>query len=96
MQLPECMLSHSDMSDSAIPWTVACQAPLSIEFSKQEYWNGLPCPSPRDLPELVIKPRSLTLQADSLPSEPQGSPPKDSCFRTQDIKNTSMVFQLNI
>ena len=45
-----------------------------MEFSKQEYWSGLPFPSPRDLSDPGIKPRSLALQADSLPSEPSGSP----------------------
>ena len=52
--------------DSATPWTVACQAPLSMEFSKQEYWSGLSFPSPGDLPDPGIKPGSPTLQADSL------------------------------
>ena len=47
---------------------VAHQAPLSIEFSRQEYWSGLPFPSPGDLPEPVIRPGSPTLLADSLPS----------------------------
>ena len=56
------------------PWTMACQAPLSMEFSRQEYWSGLPLPSPGDLPDLGIKPRSPALQADSLPSEPPGKP----------------------
>ena len=56
------------------PWTVACQAPLSMEFSRQEYWNGLPFPSPGDLPSAVIEPGSPALQADSLPSEPPGKP----------------------
>ena len=50
-------------------WTVAHQAPLSTGFSKQEYQSGLPFPFPWDLPNLVIEPGSLTLQADSLPSE---------------------------
>ena len=50
-------------------WTVAYQAPLSIGFSRQEYWNGLPFPSPGDLPDPGIEPGSPTLQADSLPSE---------------------------
>ena len=54
------------------PWTVDCQAPLSMEFSKQEYWNMLPFPSSRDLPNPEIKPGSLALQADFLPSEPPG------------------------
>ena len=51
-------------------WTVACQAPLSMEFSRQEYWSGLPFPPSEDLPDPGIEPRSLALQADSLPSEP--------------------------
>ena len=55
------------------PWTVACQAPLSMEFSRQEYWSGLPFPSPRDLPNPAIEPRSPALQADSLPTELQGT-----------------------
>ena len=53
----------------ATPWTVAHQAPPSMEFSRQEYWSGLPFPSPGDLPDPGIKPRSLELQADALPSE---------------------------
>ena len=56
----------------ATPWTVAHQPPLSVEFSRQEYWSGLP--SPGDLPETGIKPRPPALQADSLPSEPPGKP----------------------
>ena len=55
-------------------WTVACQAPLSMRFSRQEYWSGLPFPSPGDLPDPRIEPWSPALQADSLPSElPDGS-----------------------
>ena len=52
------------------PWTVAYQAPLSLGFSRHQYWNGLPFPSPRDLSNPGIEPRSPALQADSLPSEP--------------------------
>ena len=61
---------------SATPWTVAYQAPKAtvIEFFRQEYWSGLPFPSPGDLPCSEIEPGSPTLQADALPSEPQGSP----------------------
>ena len=59
----------------AIPWTVAYQGPLSMGFSRQEYWSELPFPSPGDLPNPEIKPRSPTLQADALPSEPPGKPP---------------------
>ena len=47
------------VSDSATPWTVACQAPLSMGFSKQEYWSGFPCPPPGDLLDPGIKPTSL-------------------------------------
>ena len=56
------------------PRTVACQASLSMGFSRQEYWSGLPFPSPGDLPDPGIEPRSPTLQADSLLSEPPGKP----------------------
>ena len=54
------------------PWTVARQAPLSTGFSRQEYWSGLPFPSPGDLPYPEIEPVSPALQADSLPTELQG------------------------
>ena len=56
------------------PWTVARQAPLFMEFSRQEYWSGLPFPSLGDLPDPGIERRSPALQADSLPSEPPGKP----------------------
>ena len=59
----------------ATPWTVAHQAPPSMEFSRQEYWSGLPFPSPGDLPDPGIEPGSPTLRADALPSEPPGNPP---------------------
>ena len=65
-------ISCSVVSESL--WTVAHQAPLSVEFSRQEYWSGLPSPSPRDLPDPGIKPGSPALQAESLPSEPPGKP----------------------
>ena len=55
-------------------WTVACQAPPSMEFSRQEYWSGLPFPSPGDLPDPGIEPGSLTLEAAALTSEPPGKP----------------------
>ena len=60
-------------------WAVVHQAPLSMEFSRQEYWSGLPLPSPSDLPDPGIEPEpgSVTfpaLQADSLPTEPPGKP----------------------
>ena len=56
------------------PQTVAHQASLSMGCSRQEYWSGLPFPSPGDLPKPDIKPRSHALQANSLPSQPPGSP----------------------
>ena len=56
------------------PWTVAHQAPLSMAFSGQEYWSGSPFPSPGDLPDPGMEPRSPALQADSLLSKPPGKP----------------------
>ena len=71
--MPCCMLSCSNhVQLFAIPWTVAHQAPLSMGFSRQEYWSGLRCPPPGDLPDPGIEPTSPVLQADSLPSEPPG------------------------
>ena len=58
----------------AVPWTAACQALLTIEFSMQEYWSELPCPFPGDLPDPGISPRSPPLQADSISLSHQGSP----------------------
>ena len=55
-------------------WTVACQAPLSMEFSRQEHWSGLSFPSPGYLPIPGIKPKSLAMLADSSPSGPPGKP----------------------
>ena len=68
------LLSHVRLF--AMPWTVACQAPLSMEFSRQEYWSGLPLPSPGDLPNPGVEPGSPGLQADSLLSEPPGKIPQ--------------------
>ena len=53
-----CLVT-SVVSDSVTLWIVACQAPLSVDFSRKEYWNGLPFPPPGDLPEPGIKPMSL-------------------------------------
>ena len=67
-------VSGSVVLDSVqTPWTVTHQAPLSIEFSRQEGWSGLPFFSPGDLPDPGIKPTSPELQEDSLPSEPPGN-----------------------
>ena len=57
-----------------IPWAVVRQAPLSMGFSRQEYWNGLPFPSPGELPDPGIEPRSPALQADALQTELCGKP----------------------
>ena len=64
------------MSDSETSWTVAHQAPVHeiMRFSRQGYWNGLPFPSPGDLPHPGLESRSPQLQADSLSSEPPGKP----------------------
>ena len=66
------LLSHVWLS--VTPWTVAHQAPPSMGFSRQEYWSGLPFPSPGDLPDPGIKPRCPAFQADALTSEPPGKP----------------------
>ena len=72
------VLSHlSDVQVSETPWTVAHQAPLSIGFPRQEYWSGLPCPLPGDLPDPGIEPVTLSLlnwQAGPLPLAPPGKP----------------------
>ena len=73
--MPAGMLSHfSRVWLCATLWTVACQVPLSMEFSRQEYWSGLPCPLSGDLPNPGIEPRSPALQPDSLLSGPPGKP----------------------
>ena len=74
------------MSDSfAAPWTVTCQAPLSMGFPRQEYWSGLPFPSPRDLLNLGINSNLLHWQADSLPLSHQGKTIVDSNKIHKDI-----------
>ena len=77
-----CTLSHfSHVRLFATLWTIAFQAPLSMGFSRQEYYTGLPCPPPGDLPNPGIEPASLTtpaLQVDSLPAEPLEKPQEES------------------
>ena len=65
-------VSLSVVSDVCNPWTVTHWAPLSMGFSRQEYWSGLPFPPSGDLPDPGIEPGSPAVQADSLPSEPPG------------------------
>ena len=56
------------------PWPVACQAPLSVEFSRQEYWSGLPFPFPGDLPNPEVEPASPALAGGFFTTEPPGEP----------------------
>ena len=72
MYMCVCVTHFSCVQLFATPWTIARQAPLSTEFSRQEYWSELPCPSLGDLPDPRIEPGSPTLQTDALPSEPPG------------------------
>ena len=78
----KCVKSLSCVRLFVTPWTVAYKAPLSMEFSRQEYWSGLPFPSPGDLPDPGIEPWSPALQTDTLPSEPPGK------------RNTTLVMTL--
>ena len=64
--------SFSHVRLFVVLWTVAYQAPPSMEFSRQEYWSGFPFPSPGVLPDSGIEPGSPALQADALPSKPPG------------------------
>ena len=86
------------MSDSATPWTVAYQAPPSMGFSRQEYWSGLPFPSPGDLPDPGIERGFPALEADALTSEPLGKPTfvESSGFKTKStLEAIHTLIQLN-
>ena len=73
MALALLLFSRQVMSNSfAILWTVACQAPLSMRFPRQEYWSGLPFPSPGDLPDPGIEPMSLALLGGFFTTESPG------------------------
>ena len=63
-----CLVTKSCLT-LVSPWSIARQAPLSMEFFRQEYWSGLPFPAPGDLPNPGIEPRSPSLQSNSLPAE---------------------------
>ena len=84
------------MSDSfATAWTVDHQTPLSMEFSRQEYWSGLLFPSPGDLPDSGIEPESSALKADSLPSEPPALEVKVESFMHQvKVKSWALTVSL--
>ena len=77
-----------------IQWTVASQAPLSLGFFRQEYWNGLPFPPSGDLPNPGIEPRCPALQADSLQSEPQGKP-HEICVKMRSMNAKGVIPGLN-
>ena len=78
-------MTRSVMSDSVTPLSVVFQAPLSMGLSRKEYWSGLPCLSPGDLPNPGIKPGSLALQTDSLSlGLPAGSDGKESACTAGD------------
>ena len=68
--LPYAMAPHSSTLAWKIPWTIACQAPLSMGFSRQEYWSALPCPSPGDFPDPGIEYGSPALVAQRVKSLP--------------------------
>ena len=70
------------------PWTVACQAPLSMGYSRQEYWNGLPFPFPGNLPDPGTEPGSPALQADSLLTELSEKPNKEQQQQQQQKKHS--------
>ena len=72
------------------PWTIQ-----SMEFSRPEYWSGQPFPSPGDLPNPGIKPRSSTLQVDSLPAEPQGKPKRTGVGSLSLLQRISLIQELS-
>ena len=78
------------MSDSAALWTAAYQAPPSMEFFRQEYWSGLPFPSPGDLPNPGIEPGYPALQANTLPSKPPGKSIDHHLFGKESVMTISI------
>ena len=74
MLLCVCVQSLSCVQLFVTPWTAACQAPLPMRFSRKDYWSGLPCPPPEDLPNPGIEPGSPAFQVDSFTIEPPGKP----------------------
>ena len=91
---PREVKSFSHIQLFVTPWSVACQTPPSIGFSRQEYWNGLPFPSPGDLPNPGIELGSPPLQADSLTSEPPGKSGKNPYSKHDLILNHFSGVQL--
>ena len=88
-------ISHSVVSDSLrTPWNIAHQAPLSMEFFRQEYWSRLPFPSPGDLLDPGIKSRSPALQADSLLSESPGKPIRSVMLNKYNVLSSSTMIKI--
>ena len=87
------LLSHVQLL--VTPWTVACQTPLSMGILQTRNWSGLPCPPPRDFPNPGIKPRSPTLQADSLLSEPPGKPKNTGGSSLSRLQENFLTQELN-
>ena len=79
----------------ATPWTVAYQAPPSVGFSRQEYWSGLPFPSPGDLPDPGIELGSPAFQADTLTSDPPGKPKSEDTRGHPDLNRGPLDLQSN-
>ena len=89
-----CLVAQSCLTLRDPPWTVTCQAPLSMGFFRQEYWSGLPFTSPGDLSHPVIEPVSPALQMDSLPAGPSGKPQPTGIYlvcRTQGCCKTFYI-----
>ena len=80
-----CTQLHSCVCLFATPWTVAHQVPLFMEFSRQEYWSGLPFPTPGDLPDLGIEPMSPALAGGFFTAEPPGKP-QPSVTQREDLQ----------
>ena len=89
-----CLLSHVRLC--VTPWTIAHQAPLSVEFSRQEYWSGLPFPSPGDLPYPGIKPGSAALQADSTLLATREAPIKNKIKKHQMSKISYIICNIYV
>ena len=89
-----CVLRRfSPVQLCATLWTGACQAPVSLGFPRQEYWSGLPCAPPGDLPNPGIEPRSPTLQAVSLLSEPSKKPQTEAGPSVKSLQRPVLLFR---
>ena len=91
-----CVLIHVRLF--VTPWTTACQAPLSIEFSRQEYWSGLPCPPPGDLPDPGIEPVSPALAGGFFATSATWEPHKVvyHCLILEHFLSSSVILALQL